>query len=103
MSNESAEAFFDRLSTDEAFAEELAAVRTDPAAVQALISEAGFAVDPAEVRDVFLEQFGDQLTEEQLAAVAGGLSSDAANGIMVGSIAGAMVITGVAAGAAAAA
>jgi predicted ribosomally synthesized peptide with nif11-like leader len=103
MSNESVEAFFNRLSTDDAFAEQLAAAKADPAAVQQLIADAGFDVTPEEVRDAFLEHYGDQLTEEQLAAVAGGLSHDAENGIMVGSIAAGIVVVSVAGAAAAAA
>ena len=103
MSNESVEALFNRLSTDDDFAGELAAVKADPAAVQQLIADAGFDVTPEEVRDAFLEHYGDQLTEEQLAAVAGGLSNDAQNGIMVGSIAAGIVAVSVAGAAAAAA
>jgi predicted ribosomally synthesized peptide with nif11-like leader len=103
MTTESVEAFFTRLSTDDPFAEQLAAAKADPAAVQTLIAEAGFDVTPEEVRDAFLEHYGDQLTEEQLAAVAGGLSNDAQNGIMVGSIAAGIVVVSVAGAAAAAA
>ena len=103
MSNESVEALFNRLSTDDDFAGELAAVKADPAAVQRLIADAGFDVTPEEVRDAFLEHYGDQLTEEQLAAVAGGLSqSDTNVAIGAGVIGGvAVVAIGVSAAAAA--
>ena len=92
MSNESVEALFNRLSTDDVFAGELAAVKADPAAVQRLIADAGFDVTTEEVRDAFLEHYGDQLTEEQLAAVAGGLSRDAENGLIAGAVVAASVI-----------
>jgi len=103
MSANDVSAFFTRLSTDDAFAEQLAAAKADPAAVQQLIADAGFEVTPEEVRDAFLEHYGDQLTEEQLAVVAGGLSRDAENGIMVGSVATGIVVVSVAGAAAAAA
>jgi predicted ribosomally synthesized peptide with nif11-like leader len=102
MSNESVEAFFDRLSSDDDFAGQLAAVKTDPSAVQQLIADAGFDVTPEEVRDAFLEHYGDQLDEEQLAAVAGGLSHDAENGLIIGGVAAGMVVASVAGAAAAA-
>ena len=92
MTTESVDAFFARLSTDDAFAEQLTAVKADPAAVQQLIAEAGFDVTPEEVRDSFLEHYGDQLSEEQLAAVAGGLSRDAENGLIAGAVVAASVI-----------
>jgi predicted ribosomally synthesized peptide with nif11-like leader len=76
MSANDVSALFDRLSTDDAFANELAAVNSDPAAVQQLIADAGFNVTPDEVREAFLEHYGDHLTEEQLAAIAGGSATD---------------------------
>jgi predicted ribosomally synthesized peptide with nif11-like leader len=102
MSNESVEAFFNRLSSDDDFAGQLAAVKADPAAVQQLIAEAGYSVTPEEVRDAFLEHYGDQLTEEQLAAVAGGLTQAEEGGIAGGVTAG-ILLGAVAVGAAAAA
>ena len=76
MTNNSVEALFDRISSDEDFAGALAAVNSDPAAVQQLIAEAGYNVTPDEVRDAFLEHYGDHLSEEQLAAIAGGSATD---------------------------
>ena len=92
MTTQSVDAFFTRLSTDDAFAEQLAAAKADPAAVQQLIADAGFEVTPEEVRDAFLEHYGDQLTEEQLAAVAGGLSQEATNGLIVTGVVAATVV-----------
>ena len=73
MSVEQAEAFMDRVESDEAFAAELESLKDDQAAVQAVVVAAGFDATPDEIRDAFSDRFGDQLTEEQLAAVAGGL------------------------------
>jgi predicted ribosomally synthesized peptide with nif11-like leader len=73
MSVEQAEAFMDRVESDEAFAAELESLKDDQAAVQAVVVAAGFDATPDEIRDAFADRFGDQLTEEQLAAVAGGL------------------------------
>ena len=73
MSVEQAEAFMNRLESDEAFAAELASMKDDQAAVQAAVVAAGFDATPDEIRDAFADRFGDQLTEEQLATIAGGL------------------------------
>ena len=73
MSVEQAEAFMDRVESDEAFAAELESLKDDQAAVQAAIVAAGFDATPDEIRDAFVDRFGDQLTEEQLAAIAGGI------------------------------
>ena len=72
MSVEQAEAFMDRVESDEAFAAELESLKDDQAAVQAAVVAAGFDATPEEIRDAFVDRFGDQLTEEQLAAIAGG-------------------------------
>ena len=73
MSVEQAEAFINRVESDEAFAAELESLKDDQAAVQAAIVAAGFDATPEEIRDAFVDRFGDQLTEEQLAAIAGGV------------------------------
>jgi len=73
MSVEQAEAFMNRVESDEAFAAELASLKDDQAAVQAAVVAAGFDATPEEIRDAFVERFGAELTEEQLAAIAGGL------------------------------
>jgi predicted ribosomally synthesized peptide with nif11-like leader len=73
MSVEQAEAFMDRVESDEAFAAELESLKDDQAAVQAVVVAAGFDATPEEIRDAFADRFGDQLTEEQLAAIAGGI------------------------------
>ena len=75
MSVEEAEAFMNRVESDEAFAAELESMRDDQAAVQAAVVAAGFDATTDEIRDAFVDRFGDQLTEEQLAAVAGGFTT----------------------------
>ncbi len=84
MSVEQAEAFMDRVESDEAFAAELESLKDDQAAVQAAVVAAGFDATPDEIRDAFADRFGDELTEEQLAAVAGGLDDHQIVGIVVG-------------------
>ena len=77
MSVEQAEAFMNRVESDEAFAAELESLKDDQAAVQAAVVAAGFDATPDEIRDAFVDRFGDELTEEQLAAIAGGLDDPA--------------------------
>ncbi len=72
MSIPQAEAFIARVQEDPDFAERLTALKDDPSAVQALIAEEGFEATPEQIRDVFLDTFGSELSEEQLAAIAGG-------------------------------
>ena len=87
MSVEQAEAFMDRVESDEAFAAELESLKDDQAAVQAAVVAAGFDATPEEIRDAFSDRFGDQLTEEQLAAIAGGLDDQQIVNIVGGVIA----------------
>jgi len=90
MSLEQAEAFLARVQSDDDFAAKLGELREDPAAVQAFIADAGFEASPEEIKDVVLESFGDELSEEQLASIAGGLSVAENAGIAIG--AGAVVV-----------
>lgn len=98
MSLEQAEAFLARVQSDEDFATKLSDSRDNPAAVQALIAAEGFDTTPEEIKDVVLESLGDELSEEQLAAIAGGLSSVESAGI---GLAAAAVVTAAAVTAAA--
>lgn len=100
MSTEDVNTFLDRVSSDETFAAQLDAAKSDPVAVQSLIADAGFTIEPAELHEAFLERFGSELTEEQLAAIAGGLS-DEQTSIVAGTTL-AVAGVGVAVGAAAA-
>lgn len=103
MSTSDADSFIERVLDDQEFAERLNSVRDDEAAVQAIMREAGFVATADEVRTSFLERASEFLDEEQLALIAGGLTDDQANGIMVGSIFGGMAIAMGASAAAAAA
>ena len=85
MSVEQAEAFMNRVESDEAFAAELESLKDDQAAVQAAVVAAGFDATPDEIRDAFADRFGDQLTEEQLAAIAGGVDAREAKAIIAAS------------------
>ena len=96
MSAQQAEAFIARVQEDPDFAERLAALKDDPAAVQALVAAEGFDATPEEVREAFLETFGSELSEEQLAAIAGGLSDDD-TAYIIGGVVGALPAVAVAA------
>jgi predicted ribosomally synthesized peptide with nif11-like leader len=98
MSVEQAEAFMNRVESDEAFAAELASMKDDQAAVQAAVVAAGFDATPEEIRDVFVDRFGDQLTEEQLEAIAGGI--DPTKPLFIVGIVGTVGLVGVIAAAA---
>lgn len=76
MSSQQAEAFLARVQSDEEFAAKLGELRDNPAATQALIAAEGFDTTPEEIKDVVLEAMGSELSEDQLAAVAGGLSAE---------------------------
>ena len=97
MSVEQAEAFMDRVESDEAFAAELESLKDDQAAVQAAVVAAGFDATPEEIRDAFVDRFGDQLTDEQLATIAGGIGDIdpalAAAGVVGGAVLIAAAIT----------
>ena len=93
MSVEQAEAFMNRVESDEAFAAELESLKDDQAAVQAAVVAAGFDATPDEIRDVFVDRFGDQLTEEELAAIAGGVDEGTIMTGVLGGIAGLSLIS----------
>ena len=97
MSIQQAEAFVARVQEDPDFADRLTALKADPTAVHALVVAEGFDATPEEIRDAFLEAFGSELSEEQLAAIAGGLN-DLTEGEMSGIYAG-MAVTAAALGA----
>jgi predicted ribosomally synthesized peptide with nif11-like leader len=101
MSVEQAEAFMDRVESDEAFAAELESLKDDQAAVQAAVVAAGFDATPEEIRDAFVDRFGDQLTEEQLATIAGGSDVNIMYGVFGGIVAIGVVSVGAAAAASA--
>jgi len=73
MSHADAMRFLDEVETDEAFAQQLESMGTDPEQALTVVRARGFDVDPAEIRDAFLERHGDDLSDEQLAALAGGV------------------------------
>ena len=103
MTLDQAEAFINRLQSDDDFAARLEARKDSPEFVLELLQSEGFEATPDEIREVFLQHFGAQLDEEQLAAVAGGLSNEQIGNIVVGVGFGAAAIGVGAASAAAAA
>ena len=76
MSHTDAVRFLDAVETDEAFAQQLEALKDTPDQALDAVRARGFDVDPDEVREAFVERYGADLTEEQLAAIAGGLSTE---------------------------
>jgi predicted ribosomally synthesized peptide with nif11-like leader len=73
MSLVDATLFIDRIVDDDEFAQELSELLDNPTDVVVAVRNAGYDVTVDEVRDVFLERFGDILPEEELAAIAGGI------------------------------
>jgi predicted ribosomally synthesized peptide with nif11-like leader len=71
MTVASAQAAIDRMEADEVFANRVKDAGSPEASIAVLRSE-GFDVTPGDMRDAMLDQFGDQLTQEQLDAVAAG-------------------------------
>ena len=61
----------DRIESDEAFAQRVKDAGGPEASIELLKSE-GFDVTRGELRDAALDRYGDQLTTEQLDALAGG-------------------------------
>ncbi len=72
MSMDSANAFIERVESDEGFAAELEALKSDPAAVRSKVEAAGFDATPDEIREAVLDRYGAELTQEQLDAIAAG-------------------------------
>ena len=97
MSHTDAVRFLDAVEADEAFAQQLEALRDTPDQVLDAVRARGFDVDPDEVREAFLERYGADLTEEQLAAIAGGLPDTGEVRVVVGLTVGVGVATLVAA------
>lgn len=97
----SADEFVDHLVNDPALGAEFEAA-TSEAEVIRILEREQVSCTPDEIREAFLERFGSELDEDQLAAVAGGVSG-AAIGAAVGLGAGVAIGTAVAVGAAAAA
>ncbi len=75
MSNQSAQMFMERLMNDEALAEKFAALSDNPEGMRAALAEEGVDAEPLEIFDAMVDKFDMELTEEQLAAVAGGLGA----------------------------
>ena len=82
MTMQQAEAFVARVQEDPEFAERLSALRGDPAAAQALVVAEGFDATPEEIRAAFVEALGAELSEEQLAAIAGGANDELLYGLL---------------------
>jgi predicted ribosomally synthesized peptide with nif11-like leader len=96
VSEAQAEAFLDRVESDEDFAKELESLREDPPAVLEKLHAAGFEATPEEIREAFLDRYGAELTPEQLDQIAAG--SDPA---VVGGVTAAVVVVWLGASAAA--
>ena len=77
MTSSAAAAVLDRIESDEAFGQRVKEAGGPEASIELLKSE-GFDVTPGELRDAVLDRYGDQLTPEQLEALAGGADNAAA-------------------------
>jgi predicted ribosomally synthesized peptide with nif11-like leader len=81
MTLASAKAAIDRMETDEAFANRVKDAGGPDESIALLTSE-GFHVTRGDMHDALLDRFGDQLTQEQLDAIAGG--ADVEEEMMIG-------------------
>jgi predicted ribosomally synthesized peptide with nif11-like leader len=95
VSQAQADAFLDRVESDQEFANELDSLKDDPPAVLDKLRAEGFDVAPEEVREAFLDRYGAELTPEQLEQIAAGVTDQ--EGLLLG-----VVAVGVVAAAAAA-
>lgn len=84
MSSAAAEAFIDRLESDEDFAKELEAKNDHPDAVLEKAHAAGFDATPEEIRAAFLDRYGAELTPEQMEQIAAGTDPVVIAGTVVG-------------------
>lgn len=87
MTSAAANAVMDRLDADEELAQRLADAGTPEACLDILHAE-GFDVTQDEMRDVLVDRFGDQLTQEQLDALSGGISEAEAFGFVLPAVIG---------------
>jgi predicted ribosomally synthesized peptide with nif11-like leader len=87
MSQAQAEAFLDRVESDEDFARELESLREDRPAVLERVHGAGFDATPDEIREAFLDRYGAELTQEQLDQIAAGTDPAVIAGTVVGVVA----------------
>jgi hypothetical protein len=76
----------DRMEVDAAFAERVKDVGMEggPDGALALLRAEGFEVTADEMRDALIDRYGDELTQEQLDTLAGGLNNDDAAAIIAG-------------------
>ncbi len=90
MAIDNAQAVLDRMEADPAFAERVKAAGS-PEASLALLHEEGFDVSTGDLRDATLDRYADELTPEQLDAVAGGIDIKDVASVMTGAAGGALV------------
>jgi predicted ribosomally synthesized peptide with nif11-like leader len=82
MSLADPEAFVEPAERDEAFAKELESLSADPYAVIAKMHEAGYDATPDEVKEVFLDRYGAELTPEHMDVIAAGADPDMVQGVV---------------------
>jgi predicted ribosomally synthesized peptide with nif11-like leader len=75
MTLASAQAAIDRMEADEFFANRVKDAGS-PEAILAVLTSEGFDVTSSDMRDAALDHFGDQLTQEQLDALAAGVDAE---------------------------
>jgi predicted ribosomally synthesized peptide with nif11-like leader len=73
MSKTDAVGFLERVESDQPFARELDAVKSDPNALHDKVKSAGFDAQPEEIREAFVDRYGSELTPEQLDQIAAGM------------------------------
>jgi len=98
MSASEADRFIAELLSNQELAKKLTDLGSDPAAAYAEVQAQGFDVTPEELRDATLEFAGQYMDEDELEAIAGGLSAGATAGIAVGAAATGAVAGGIGVG-----
>ncbi len=93
MSIESANAFLDRLETDDEFRSQIEALGQDTEAVRAFAAAQGYDATPDEAREALLDRYGDELSPEMLESISAGVDSTTA--IAVGASLGAVATVAV--------
>ena len=78
MSEEQLKAFWEAIQSDTGLQQKLQGV-TEPVAIAAIAKEAGFSISAEEIKKAHSELELVELTDEQLASVAGGQAQNTSN------------------------
>lgn len=94
MSIAEADRFISDLKADPHRFDDLEAMKNDPQAVYARVRDLGYDATVEEIGDAFMEYLAEEIGEEELSKIAGGIS----DGGVIGAVAGGAVAAGIGAG-----